>query len=39
MKGVDWGSLYNEFEDIKLDTNKVEDEVNKLILDEEVTKN
>ena len=39
MKGVDWGSFYNEFEDIKLDTNKVEDEVNKLILDEEVTKN
>ena len=38
MKGVEWGSLYNKFKDTKFDLNKIDNEINKLILDEEVTK-
>ena len=36
MKGVDWGSLYNEFKDIDLDANEIERETAHLISDEEV---
>ena len=38
MKGVNWGKLYNNFKDKKLDTNKLEQEVIRLMQDEDVTK-
>ncbi|MEX0999003.1 MAG: DUF262 domain-containing protein [Thermodesulfobacteriota bacterium] len=38
MKGLEWGELYNEFEDKKLDANKLEDEIKELMMDEDVTK-
>jgi len=38
MKGVDWGTLYNEYKDKKFDTDKIEKETAKLILDDDVTK-
>lgn len=37
MKGIDWGSLYNEFKDKLLDTDKLEAEIQTLMLDEDVT--
>ncbi|MDI6774960.1 MAG: HNH endonuclease signature motif containing protein, partial [Verrucomicrobiota bacterium] len=36
MKGVDWGSLYNQFKDKKLDTDKLEKQVAKLMMDDDV---
>jgi len=38
MKGVDWGELYNQFKDKKLDTNALEREIVRLMQDEDVTK-
>ena len=38
MKGIDWGFLYNEFKDDKLDSNKLEKEISQLMEDEDVTK-
>lgn len=38
MKGVEWGFLYNEYKDKQFDTDKIESEISKLILDEDVTK-
>ena len=38
MKGVDWGTLYNQYKDEKHDTKKIEEETAKLILDDDVTK-
>jgi hypothetical protein len=38
MKGVDWGTLYNEYKDRVYDTKKIEKEVAGLILDDDVTK-
>ena len=38
MKGVDWGSLYDEYKDMQLDTDKIEKETKKLLLDDDVTK-
>jgi len=38
MKGVDWGTLYNKYKDEKYDTEKIEEETAKLILDDDVTK-
>ncbi len=38
MKGVDWGSLYNEFKDEVFDTEKLEEEIKKLIADDDVQK-
>lgn len=38
MKGVDFGLLYNEFKDEQFDSKKIEKEVTKLMLDEDVTK-
>lgn len=38
MKGVDWGSLYNRYKDEVYDTNAIEAETVKLILDDDVTK-
>lgn len=37
MKGIDWGFLYNEFKDKKLDHKKLEEEITELMLDEDVT--
>ena len=38
MKGLDWGGFYNKFKDEKLDTDKLEEEVAKLMQDEDVIK-
>jgi len=37
MKGVDWGSLYNQFKDVLFDTAKLEDEIKALMIDDDVT--
>jgi len=37
MKGVDWGFLYNEFKDQKFDSKKLEQEISRLMEDEDVT--
>ncbi len=36
MKGVDWSTLYNQFKDKVFDTKKIEEEVAKLIADDDV---
>jgi hypothetical protein len=36
MKGIAWGLLYNEFKDKALDPKKLEEEITKLMLDEDV---
>ena len=38
MKNVDWGSLYDEYKDVQVDTDKIEKETKKLLLDDDVTK-
>ena len=38
MKGIEWGPLYNEFKDQKYDSSKLEEEISKLMQDEDVTK-
>jgi hypothetical protein len=38
MKGVDWGTLYNQYKDKIYDPTKIEAETAKLILDADVTK-
>ena len=38
MKTVDWGSLYDEYKNKQLDTDEIEKETQKLILDDDVTK-
>jgi len=38
MKGVDWGALYNTYKDGKFNTEKIEEETARLILDDDVTK-
>jgi len=38
VKGVDWGSLYNDYKDGKYDTEKIEQETAKLILDDDIKK-
>jgi len=37
IKGIDWGTLYNQFKDKVLDSDKLEEEIKKLILDDDVT--
>jgi hypothetical protein len=37
MKGIQWGFLYNEFKDKKFDYKKLEEEITKLMQDEDVT--
>ena len=39
MKGVEWGYLYNDFKDKQFNTDELEAEIKKLILDDDVTKN
>ena len=36
MKGIDWGELYNEFKEQQLDSAKLEQEIAKLIQDDDV---
>lgn len=38
MKGVDWGMLYKQFKDEVFDYQKIDEEVKRLILDDDVTK-
>lgn len=38
MANVNWGELYNEFKDKKLDSEKLEKEIKELMQDEDVTK-
>ncbi len=38
MKGVDWGKLYNAYKDGSFDTDALEDEIVRLMMDEDVTK-
>jgi len=37
MKGIQWGDLYNEFKDQNFDSNDLENEITKLMLDDDVT--
>ena len=37
MKGVDWGTLYKEFKDKVIDQKAVDEEVSRLVLDDDVT--
>ncbi len=37
MKGIDWGSLYNQYKDADLDSDWIESETQRLILDDDVT--
>ena len=36
MKGVDWGVLYNQFKDKEFDTDKLEKQIAKLMMDDDV---
>jgi len=36
MKGIEWGLLYNKYKDAKLDPQKIENEISKLIEDDDV---
>ena len=38
MKGVEWGFLYDQYKDKQFNTDKIEAEIKKLILDDDVTK-
>ena len=38
MKSVEWGYLYNQYKDKQFDTDKIEADIQKLILDDDVTK-
>lgn len=38
MVNVEWGKLYNEFKEAELDSDMLEDEIKKLMQDEDVTK-
>ncbi len=38
MRGIDWGSLYNEYKDVPIDYDATEKRIQELIDDEEVTK-
>ena len=37
MKGVSWGELYNEFQNKKINPEKIEEEIAQLVLDDDVT--
>lgn len=37
MKGINWGALYNQFKDVTYDTNKLENEIQELMIDDDVT--
>lgn len=37
MKGIEWGLLYNEHKDKIIDTNKLEEQIKELMIDDDVT--
>ena len=37
MKGIDWYILYDKYKDTVFDTNKIEEEISKLMMDDDVT--
>lgn len=37
MKGIKWGSLYNQFKDEMYDSEKLEEEIKRLMIDDDVT--
>jgi hypothetical protein len=37
MKGIEWGGLYNEFKDKMFDTEKLEQEIQTFMMDDEIT--
>lgn len=37
MKGIDWGKLYDTFNSEMYDTDKLEQEIQKLMMDDDVT--
>lgn len=37
MKGLDWGGLYDEFKGVMYDTDKLEKEIQTLMMDDDVT--
>lgn len=37
MKGIPWGDLYNKFKDNKFDSSKLEKQIEKLMMDDDVT--
>jgi hypothetical protein len=38
MRGVDWGTLYNQYKDTQYNTEEIEKEIEQLILDDDVSK-
>lgn len=38
MKGIDWGTLYGQYKDGLYDTAKLEDEIRRLMIDDDVTR-
>ena len=38
MKGINWGELYNKYKNEIYDTNKIQKEIESLLLDDDVTK-
>lgn len=38
MKGISWGRLYNQYKDAQLDPHALEDEIARLMMDDDVTK-
>ncbi len=38
MKGIDWGILYNEYKDKSYNSDKLEEQISKLMMDDDVTK-
>lgn len=38
MKGIDWGSLYNQYKDIIYDAEELEKQIKQLMIDDDVTK-
>lgn len=37
MKGVNWGYLYNEYKDLKVDSKKLEERISQLMMDDDIT--
>ena len=37
MKGVNWGFLYNDYKDIKVDSKKLEERITQLMMDDDIT--
>jgi hypothetical protein len=37
MKGINWGYLYNDYKDLKVDSKKLEEEISVLMMDDDIT--